>query len=44
VAAACALQATGLLHVLLLETPWPLSFFVWITGLADLIAVAAPFA
>jgi uncharacterized protein YhhL (DUF1145 family) len=28
----------------LLETPRPLSFFVWITGLADLIAVAAPFA
>jgi Family of unknown function (DUF6069) len=44
VAAACALLATGLLHVLLLETPRPLSFFVWITGLADIIAVAAPFA
>ena len=28
VAAACALLATRLLHVLLLETPRPLSFFV----------------
>jgi Family of unknown function (DUF6069) len=43
VAAACALLATGLLHVLLLSTPRPLVFFVWITALADLIAVAAPF-
>lgn len=43
VAAACALLATGLLHVLLLSTPRPLVFFAWITGLADLIAVAAPF-
>ncbi len=42
-AAAGALLATGLLHVLLLETPRPLSFFAWITALADLIAVAAPF-
>jgi hypothetical protein len=43
VAAACALLATGLLHVLLLSTPRPLVFFAWITALADLIAVAAPF-
>ena len=43
VAAAGALLATGLLHVLLLETPRPLSFFTWITALADLILVAAPF-
>src|SRR3984885_11863480 len=43
VAAAGALLATGLLHVLLLETPRPVTFFVWITGLADVIVVAAPF-
>jgi hypothetical protein len=43
VAAACALLATGLLHVLLISTPRPLVFFAWITALADLIAVAAPF-
>jgi uncharacterized protein DUF6069 len=43
VAAAAALLATGLLHVLLLETPRPLSFFTWITALADLILVVAPF-
>ena len=43
VAAAGALLATGLLHVLLLETPRPLSFFAWITALADLILVVAPF-
>jgi uncharacterized integral membrane protein len=43
VAAAAALLATGLLHILLLETPRPLSFFTWITGLADLILVVAPF-
>jgi hypothetical protein len=42
-AAAGALLATGLLHVLLLETPRPLSFFTWITALADVILVAAPF-
>jgi Family of unknown function (DUF6069) len=43
-AAACTLLATGLLHVLLLATPSPLRFFGWIMGLADVIAVAAPFA
>jgi hypothetical protein len=43
-AAACTLLATGLLHVLLLATPSPLSFFGWIMALADVIAVAAPFA
>lgn len=42
VAAAGALLATGLLHVLLLETPRPLSF-TRITALADLIPVVAPF-
>ena len=44
VAGAGALLATGLLHVLMLETPQPVTFFfVWITGLADVIVVAAPF-
>lgn len=42
-AAGGALLATGLLQVLLLGTPRPLSFFVWITGLADVIVAAAPF-
>jgi hypothetical protein len=44
VAFAGTLLATGLLNVLLLATPNPLSFFCWITALADVIAVAAPFA
>jgi hypothetical protein len=43
VAAAGALLATGLLHVLLLGAPRPLTFFIWITALADVILVAAPF-
>jgi hypothetical protein len=43
VAAAGALLATGLLQILLLETPRPLTFFAWITALADLIVVVAPF-
>jgi hypothetical protein len=42
-AAGCALLATALLHVLLLGTPRPFSFFVWITALADVIVAAAPF-
>lgn len=42
-AAGCALLATALLHVLLLETPHPLAFFAWITALADVIVAAAPF-
>lgn len=42
-AAAGALLATGPLHVLLLETPRPLSFFPRITALADVVLVATPF-
>ena len=42
-AAGCALLATALLHVLLLGTPSPFSFFAWITALADVVAAAAPF-
>ena len=34
---------TALLHVLLLGTPRPFTFFAWITGLADVVAAAAPF-
>jgi hypothetical protein len=42
-AAGCTLLATGLLHVLLLGTPRPVSFFIWITALADLAVALAPF-
>jgi Na+/phosphate symporter len=42
-AAGCALLATGLLHLLLAGAPRPLAFFVWITALSDVVAVAAPF-
>lgn len=42
-AAACALAATGLLHLLLLGAPEPMAFFGWIVGLADVVAVAEPF-
>ena len=43
VAAAAALVATGLAHLLLLSTPRPLSFFGWIIGLATVLAVLVPF-
>ena len=42
-AAASALLCTGLLHLLLLEVPRPITFFIWITVLADVIVAAAPF-
>ncbi len=42
-AAACALAATGLMHLLLISTPRPRTFFAWIIGLATLIAVVYPF-
>jgi len=42
-AAACALAATGLMHLLLLSTPRPRTFFGWIIGLATLVAVIYPF-
>lgn len=38
------LVATGLIHVLLLSTPAPFTFFGWIMGLCILAAVTAPFA
>lgn len=42
-AAGAALIATALLHVLLLTTPRPLTFFGWIIGLATLVAILFPF-
>jgi len=43
VAAAAALVATALAHLLLLSTPRPLTFFSWIIGLATVLAVLLPF-
>jgi hypothetical protein len=43
VAAGGALLATALLHVLLVGAPRPVLFFTWITALAVVLAVAAPF-
>jgi len=42
-AAAAALVATALAHLLLLSTPRPLTFFAWIIGLATVLAVLLPF-
>lgn len=42
-AIAAALLATGLLHLLLLSTPRPTTFFSWIIGLATLLVVIIPF-
>ena len=42
-AAAAALIATALAHLLLLSTPRPLTFFGWIIGLATVLAVLLPF-
>lgn len=42
-AAAAALIATGLAHLLLLSTPRPMAFFAWIVGLATLVVVLFPF-
>jgi len=41
--AGMALIATATLHLLLLTTPRPLTFFGWIIGLATLVAVVFPF-
>jgi hypothetical protein len=41
-AAAAALAATGLVHLLLLATPRPLSYFSWIVGLQTAVAVVMP--
>jgi Family of unknown function (DUF6069) len=42
-AAGAALIATAILHLLLLTTPGPLTFFGWIIGLATLVAMLFPF-
>jgi hypothetical protein len=43
VAAAAALIATGIAHLLLASTPRPMAFFNWIVGLATLVLVIFPF-
>jgi hypothetical protein len=42
-AAAGALIATGLMHLLLLFAPSPRTFFAWIVGLATIAAAVVPF-
>lgn len=42
-AAAAALVATALAHLLMLGTPRPLTFFGWIIALATVLAVLLPF-
>ena len=42
-AAAAALAATAIMHLLLIATPRPQMFFTWIIGLATVIAVLYPF-
>ena len=42
-AAALALVATALAHLLALTTPRPRSFFSWIVGLATVVGVVLPF-
>lgn len=42
-AAAAAIIATALMHLLLISTPRPIAFFNWIVGLATLLAVLFPF-
>jgi hypothetical protein len=43
IAAAVALLATALAHLLLLSTPRPLAFFGWIIGLATVLVVLLAF-
>src|SRR5262245_3889559 len=43
-AAAAALLATGLIHLLILFVPRYATFFTWIIGLVTAVAVLAPFA
>ncbi len=43
IAAAAALVATAIMHLLLIATPRPQMFFTWIVGLATVIAVVYPF-
>jgi hypothetical protein len=41
---AAALLATALMHLLLVATPRPYSFFAWIMGLATALVTVVPFA
>ncbi len=41
-AALAALAATGLVHLLVVSTPRPLSYFGWIVGLVTVVAVILP--
>ena len=43
-AAALAMVATALAHVLALTTPRPRAFFSWIVGLVTVVGVVLPFA
>jgi hypothetical protein len=43
VAAASALVATGLVHLLMMSTPRPFLFFGWIVALVTTLAVVYPF-
>src|SRR3954451_14789050 len=43
-AAALALLATGLMHLLLVAVPQPIRFFTWVVVLTAAVLVAAPFA
>src|SRR5437016_5785382 len=42
-AAAIAIVATAIMHLLLIATPRPTVFFDWILGLATVVAVVFPF-
>ena len=42
-AAAIAIVATAIMHLLLMATPRPTVFFAWILGLATVVAVVFPF-
>jgi hypothetical protein len=42
-AAAIALAATAMMHLLLLAAPYPRVFFAWIMALATVVAVVYPF-
>jgi hypothetical protein len=43
IAAAAAIAATAVLHLLILGAPRPLAFFAWIVFLATVLGVLAPF-
>ena len=42
-AAAAALLATALIHLLIVTTPRPMRFFTWLVGLATVAAMLLPF-